>query len=68
MKTLIATLALLCMIAAGTAEAGSKRGIASGTNRGSASAGHHGRSPLANSLGSTKMGRAEARLRSSVLW
>ncbi len=42
MKTLIATLALLCMIAAGTAEAGSKRGIASGTNRGSASAGHHG--------------------------
>ena len=43
MKTLIATLALLCMIAAGTAEAGSKPGIASGSYRGSASVGHHGR-------------------------
>ncbi|HMR33958.1 MAG TPA: hypothetical protein PKA13_21545 [Geminicoccaceae bacterium] len=43
MKTLIATLALLCMIAAVAAEAGSKRGIASGTNRESAPVGRHGR-------------------------
>ena len=41
MKTLIAMLTLLCMIAAGTAEAGAKPGIASGANRGSASVGHH---------------------------
>jgi hypothetical protein len=41
MKTFIATLALLCMIAAGTVEAGAKRGIASGANRGSASVGYH---------------------------
>ena len=44
MKMLIAMLALLCVMAAGTAEAGSKRGIASGTNRaGAASPAHHGR-------------------------
>ena len=38
MKMLIAMLALFCMIAASAAEAGAKRGIASGTNRGSAAA------------------------------
>ena len=43
MKTLIATLALLSMIAAATAEAGAKRGIASGTNRESAPVSRHGR-------------------------
>lgn len=43
MKTLIATLALLGMIAAATAQAGSKRGIASGTNRAPAPVGQHGR-------------------------
>lgn len=43
MKTLIATLALLSLLAAATAEAGSKRGIASGTNRESAPTGQHGR-------------------------
>ncbi len=43
MKTLIAALALLCIIAAAAAEAGSKRGIASGTNRAPAPVGQHGR-------------------------
>ncbi len=44
MKMLIAMLALFCMIAASAAEAGAKRGIASGTNRaGVASPAHHGR-------------------------